>query len=125
MPLWNPWKLMTVTMLLVLATALVTGLVVANWTGGDTTAAEPPKTAPRPPARPATPRVAGVPGPQVVDACNRSAATQVGQHDTSVDTVKDVAVVAGTRAGLTETKKHDERYREAYAGCLRSRGYAA
>lgn len=30
----NPWKLTTIGMALVIATALATGLVVANWSGG-------------------------------------------------------------------------------------------
>lgn len=30
---WNPWKMTTIGMVLVLVTALVTGLVVANWPG--------------------------------------------------------------------------------------------
>jgi hypothetical protein len=29
----------------------------------------------------------------------------------------------GTLYGLNENKKHDERYREAYGSCMRSRGY--
>ena len=30
---WNPWKVTALAMALVMATALVTGLVVANWSG--------------------------------------------------------------------------------------------
>jgi hypothetical protein len=30
----------------------------------------------------------------------------------------------GTLYGLNENKKHDEQYRTAYGGCMRSRGYA-
>ena len=40
---WNPWKLTTIGMALVLTTALVTGLVVANWSG-----TEPPQKAAAP-----------------------------------------------------------------------------
>ncbi len=32
---WNPWKVAAIAMMLVMATALVTGLVVANWSGSD------------------------------------------------------------------------------------------
>jgi outer membrane lipoprotein SlyB len=94
----------------------------------------------------------------VIAACNQSAATQSGQRDKTVDTVKDGAIGAvagaalgaaggaiagggrgagtgaaigglvgaggGTLYGLNENKKHDERYRDAYAACMRSRGYA-
>ncbi len=159
---WNPWKLTTIAILLMLATALVTGMVVANWTGGEKTTAEAPKAGPRSAARATSaPGVAApvsaMPTQDVVDACNRHASTQSGQRDKTMDTVKDAAVGAvvgaavgaaggaiadggkgagkgagvggvvgvgaGTLYGLNENKKHDERYREAYAGCLRSRGY--
>jgi hypothetical protein len=32
---WNPWKVTALAMALVMATALVTGLVVANWSGSE------------------------------------------------------------------------------------------
>ena len=35
-----------------------------------------------------------------------------------------VGAGGGTLYGLNENKKHDERYRDAYAGCMRSRGYS-
>jgi hypothetical protein len=160
---WNPWKTTTIAMVLMLATALVTGIVVANWTGGASEhkiTAEPAK-APRAAAGPravTAQAVPAVPTQDVVDACNRYAASQVGQRDKTLDTVKDGAIGAvvgaavgaaggaiadggkgagkgagiggivgagaGTLYGLSENKKHDERYREAYAGCMRSRGYA-
>jgi hypothetical protein len=157
MKAWNPWKLTTIAVLLVLATALLTGIVVANWTGGEKTVVEPPKTAPR-----AAGRTVGAPAPaaparDVVDACDRYASTQAGSRDKTLETVKDAAVGAvvgaaagaaggaiadggkgagkgagiggvlgagaGTLYGLNENRKHDERYREAYAACLRSRGH--
>jgi uncharacterized membrane protein len=34
-----------------------------------------------------------------------------------------VGAGGGTLYGLNENKKHDERYRAAYAACMRSRGY--
>ncbi len=170
---WNPWKITTIAMLLMLATALVTGSVVANWKGGgERTAAGTSKDPARPSTRPATPappapRAAAtpvtrpqraVPPPDVVEACNRHASAQAGERDKTMDTVKNVAVGAvvgaavgaaggaiadggkgagkgagvggvlgagaGTLYGLNENRKHDERYRDAYAGCLRARGYA-
>ena len=161
---WNPWKATAIVLLLVLATALVTGIVDANWTGGERKTAEPAKETPRalrtaaqPPAMTAPARPA-VPTQDVVDACNRYASAQVGERDKTTDTVKDAAVGAvvgaavgaaggaiagggkgagkgagiggvvgvgaGTLYGLNENKKHDEKYRAAYGGCLRSRGYA-
>jgi uncharacterized membrane protein len=35
-----------------------------------------------------------------------------------------VGAGAGTLYGLNENKKNDQRYREAYAACMRSRGHA-
>ncbi len=34
-----------------------------------------------------------------------------------------VGAGGGTLYGLNENHKHDERYREAYGACMRSRGY--
>jgi hypothetical protein len=34
-----------------------------------------------------------------------------------------VGVVGGTLYGLNENRAHDERYRKAYASCMRSHGY--
>ena len=36
-----------------------------------------------------------------------------------------VGAGGGTLFGLNETRKHDEQYRDAYARCMRSRGYAS
>lgn len=167
---WNPWKMTAIGMGLVMATALVTGLVVANWTGttADKTQAQAPAaasrpvaqaTAPRPVAQTAAPHAASTAPPQiVVDACNQYAANQAGAQDKAMEVVKDAAVGAvvgaavgaaggaiadggkgagkgaaiggvvgaggGTLYGLNEGKKHDERYRAAYATCMRARGYA-
>ena len=174
---WNPWKLTALGLVLVMATALVTGLVVANWSGTSQDAAEqkaPAPTASRPaaPSRvataphpaPAPPRVAqapaapAVPTQEVVDACNRYASGQIGEQNKTTEVVKDAAIGAvvgaavgaaggamagggkgagkgaaigglvgaggGTLYGLNENKKHDEKYKEAYSGCMRSKGYA-
>jgi hypothetical protein len=101
---WNPWKATAIVLLLVLATALVTGIVVANWTGGERKTAEVPRetlralrTAAQPPAVPARP---AVPTQDVVDACNRYAAAQVGERDKTTDTVKDAAVGAVVGAAV-------------------------
>ena len=37
---WNPWKVTALGLALVMATALITGLVVANWSGTTQDAAE-------------------------------------------------------------------------------------
>src|SRR5574337_1172112 len=97
----NPWKLTAIGMALVVVTALVTGLVVAQWSGSatDRKVAEPARTGPSttPAARrsesavPAPSRrtasgaasqpVSTVPTQAVIDACHQYAATQVGQRD--------------------------------------------
>jgi hypothetical protein len=161
----NPWKLTSIAMTLVAATALVTGLVVANWTGksSDSQTSDIAKTRPAPRVEssqsvPSARSAASVPTQSVIAACNQSAASQSGQRDKTMDTVKDGAIGAvagaalgaaggaiagggrgagtgaaigglvgaggGTLYGLNENKRHDERYRDAYAACMRSHGYA-
>lgn len=95
----NPWKLTAIGMAVVMATALVTGLVVANWSGGDRTAQE--QKAPEPKAqapRAAAPaRVASAPatpGPSTIEACNKYAAGEAGTKDKTMEVVKDGAVGA-------------------------------
>lgn len=173
---WNPWKLTAIGLALVMVTALITGMVVANWTStaSERQAAESkaaPATAKAPaPAQPsASPRMAAAPAPVapapavparpsqgVIDECNRVAA-QPTTKDKTVEVVKDSAVAglvgaaigaaggaivdggkgagkgagiggalglgAGALYGLNENTKSDERAREAYAACMRSRGY--
>jgi hypothetical protein len=36
-----------------------------------------------------------------------------------------VGAGAGTLYGIYDNKKHDERYRSAYIGCMKSKGYTA
>lgn len=165
---WNPWKVTALAMALVMATALVTGLVVANWSGPsreDAQPASPPSSGrlvqqPRSGARPAPAQAVQAilsPTKEVVDACNRYAAAQVGDSDKTTEVVKDAAIGAvvgaavgaaggavagggkgagkgaaiggvvgaggGTLYGLNENRRNDEKYRDAYSSCLRSRGY--
>ena len=167
---WNPWKVTTLGLALLMATALVAGLVVANWSGPslepELRRRAPAATRPASPPRsikPATPQVAqgpaAVPTQDVVEACNRQAAAEVGDHDRTQEIVKDAAIGAvvgaaigaaggavaaggkgagkgaaiggivgvggGTLYGLNENRKNDEKYRAAYSGCMRSRGYTA
>src|SRR6266536_2172575 len=121
-PMNNPWKLTAIGMALVMLTALVTGLVVANWSGpaperdvkaappvvdpvppaAPAAVATPPAPAPRPAATKHTPAVraaavaaqAGVPSQVAVDECNRQAAAQVSQRDKTTEVVKDAAIGA-------------------------------
>jgi hypothetical protein len=151
----NPWKLTAIGMAVMMVTALVTGLVVANWTGADR-AAQTQRMQPQ--ATPA--RVASAPAAPTrtaIDACNKYAASEAGSTDKTMEVVKDGAIGAvvgaavgaaggaiagggqgagkgaaiggvvgaggGTLYGLNENKKHDERYRAAYASCMRARGF--
>lgn len=168
---WNPWKMTAIAMALVVVTALVTTVVVANWKGR---AAEPPAVGaaspamqassapppvpPTPPAPPATEPAPALSLQAAVDACNRYAASRTAHGDKTVEVVKDgaiggaigaavgaaggaiagggqgagkgagigglVGIGGGVLYGLNENKKHDEHYRRAYAGCMRSHGYA-
>ena len=166
---WNPWKVTALAMALVMATALVAGLVVANWSGPsreDAQSASPPssgllvqqpRSGARPPAQAVQPIPSApmVPTKEVVDACNRSAAARVESNKTT-EVVKEAPIGAvvgaagaaggasagggkeagksaaiggvvgaggGTLYGLNENRRNDERYRDAYSSCLRSRGY--
>jgi hypothetical protein len=166
----NPWKLTAVGMALVIATVLVTGLVVANWKGQDSDKkavdVTPGRTAPRSATAPAAPTAAGtptaptaagLPTQSAITTCNESADAQAGQREKTKDTVIAGAIGAvagaavgaaggavvgggsgagkgavigglvgaggGTLYGLNENRKHDESYRNAYAACMRSRGY--
>lgn len=152
---WNPWKMTAIGLALAVATALVTGVVVANWYGG----AADPKVVSSP--RAGAPRVVptqAVPTQAAIESCNQYAATRAGARDKTGEVVKDTALGAligaavgaaggavadggkgagkgaaiggivgaggGTLYGLNENRRQDERYREAYAACMRDRGYA-
>ena len=94
--------------------ALVIGVIVANWTGLEPAVPGPGVAAPQ---------RAPVPSQIAIDACNRQAAAQPSRTGTTVAAVKDRAIGAGDGAlyGIDEARKNDERYRDAYASCMRSR----
>ena len=160
----SPWKVTAIALALVIVTALVTGVVVANWTGPDGLERKAPKLEP---LKAAAVRMAlapqssaqATPSRSTIEACNRQAAAQVGTPDTTTEVVKDAAIGAmlgaavgapggaiadggkgagkgaaigglvgaggGTLFGLNDDRKHDEKYRIAYASCMRSRGYSS
>lgn len=107
----NPWKLTTIGLALVGATALATGLVVANRSGkvSDTQAARdtgpattaPASTAQRVASSQAAPKAPAVPTQSAIAACNQAAATQSGHRDKTIDTVKDAGIgaIAGAAVG--------------------------
>ena len=78
----NPWKLTAIAMGVVMATALVTGLVVANWTAGDRATQEQraqQKVVQATPARVAS--MPAAPSQSAIAACNKYAASEAGSKD--------------------------------------------
>jgi hypothetical protein len=101
----NPWKLTAIGMALVIATVLVTGLVVANWGGGEgdkkVVDVGPGRGGPRVAASPTASTAAGVPTQSAIITCNQSAAAQAGEREKTKDTVIAGAIgaVAGAAVG--------------------------
>jgi len=108
----NAWKIATIGMAVVtmsLATALVVGHVSVPESRAEvreTVAKKPPPAAMQ----------------AVIDTCNQRAAAEAPLSD-STEAITDLVPGAGTLYGLNEKRKGDERYRAAYARCMRSRGY--
>ncbi len=162
----NPWKATAIAMALVIVTALITGVVIANWTGrselerkAETPTTEPLKAAAVRMAVAPQSSALATPARSTVEACNRQATAHAGSQDKTTEVVKDAAIGAvlgaavgaaggaiadggkgagkgaaigglvgaggGTLFGLNENRKHDEKYRDAYARCMRSRGYSS
>src|SRR2546425_4332300 len=104
---WNPWKMTAIGMALVMVTALITGLVVANWSGSDTGAkvVAPPAPASRPAApaasRPvaATAPVSTMPTQVAINACNQYAAQQAGEGGKTMEGGEEAAGGAGGGGG--------------------------
>jgi hypothetical protein len=123
-PGWNPWKMATIGILVVFATALTTGVVVAHYVG--TQAAQTPDAqqvasanAPGAPAEnalpPAVPPAAAPPAPAAqapapphrhvgarpstadIEDCNHYASST---HNGTADTVKDALIGGAAGAGL-------------------------
>src|SRR5262249_12394475 len=108
----NPWKLTSIGMAVVVVTALVTGLVVANRAASDRmvpeqtpaapeqqkAAASAQKTQHRAPARVAS--APTVPTQTAIDACNKYAASEAGSKDKTMEVVKDGAIGAVVGAAV-------------------------
>jgi hypothetical protein len=128
----SPWRLVAVAMALVTATALVTAVVA--WT---TSEFEWRVDAPRvDTTRSALMRMAAVapqatamavPPRSAIAACHRQASRQRAEDHPS-EPLKAGLIGAGTLPGtlygLDADQKRDERYRDAYARCMRSRGHS-
>jgi hypothetical protein len=155
---WNPWKMTAIGLALVVSAAVITGVVVANWSGHDRTQKVVTSTASTKTRTADVAPPVGLPSQAVIDACNQQAAQAVPKSKTT-ELVKDGAIGAvvgaavgaaggaivdggsgagkgaviggvlgaggGALYGVNENRKTDERYRVAYASCMRSRGYAS
>ncbi|MBZ0170495.1 MAG: hypothetical protein K8F29_13750, partial [Kofleriaceae bacterium] len=93
---WNAWKVTTIGMAVVFTTALITGLVVANWVGNQKT--RPGTTPDVQIQRPMPSHVASRPLPSDIEACNRYASSVVGDKTTEV--IKDVLIGGAIGAGV-------------------------
>ncbi len=91
---WNPWKIATIGMALVIATALVTGLVVANWPSNHT--AQPVAATSRAPVR----HVVVTPSESADVVVTRSAPANIGPCDRSTETLKDALIGGAVGAGV-------------------------
>jgi len=70
------------------------------------------------------PAAVAIPSAEVVQACNQRATDEAGEPGRPEDAVK-TEELAGSLHGLNESKLNDEKYRAAYARCMRARGYVA
>jgi hypothetical protein len=128
----SPWRLVAVAMALVTATALVTAVVA--WTTSefewrveaprfDTTRAAAVRMAAVAPQATAM----AVPPRSAIAACHRQASRERAE-DARAEPLKAGLIGAGTLSGtlygLDADQKRDERYRDAYARCMRSRGHS-
>src|SRR5262245_20548189 len=101
---YNPWKLTTIGLGLVIVTALIAGLVVASWKKEPEkqAAVTAPAAVSRPPAANPTAapprRVATAPSPAEVEACNAQATAKA--TDKTVEVVKDAAIGGAVGAGV-------------------------
>jgi hypothetical protein len=137
---WSPWSMAALGLVFVMATALVTGLVVANWSGSsqETDLRRQAPTASRQwqstrtvgvkpaaaPIAPGGPAAVAIPTAEAVQACNQRATDELDEPGRPEDAVK-TEELAGSLHGLNESKQNDEKYRAAYARCMRARGYVA
>jgi len=119
---WNPWDLTPTRMGVVIAVALLVAMIVAQWAKHqplDDVELAPADTSAVGSATPAMPTDAApvgsvrsvMPPATLMATCDRYVANRIGHP--SKRALED----------LDEMKKHDERYRRAYASCLRSHGY--
>ncbi|MDE2058283.1 MAG: hypothetical protein KGL31_14255 [candidate division NC10 bacterium] len=98
---WNLWKLTAIGMAVVFVTALITGLVVANWVGNQKTTpvAETPRgRVSRAVSPQMAPSLVARPSASDVAACNQYARSMAG--DKTTETLKDALVGGAIGAGV-------------------------
>jgi hypothetical protein len=94
--------------------AVVTGVVVAKWSGGELVDHRTSGAATGPPSQ------------SEISSCNQHAAAESTSRSTTREIVAGAGVLAaggGTLYGVNENRKNDARYRDMYASCMRARGY--
>ena len=94
---WNPWKATTVGMAVVFATALITGLVVANWSGREETKGT---VAPG-----AGSQQVAKPSPADIEACNLYAKQAAGDNRQPPDNRRGAVDHQGRRVGERVVKR--------------------
>ena len=125
----NPWKLTAAAVALVMVTSLV--IAVIAWMTSDVEwRVEAPPVAPTKSASVrmavAAPQASAMatPPPSAIAGCHRQA-SRPGSDDAKPEALRAGVLGSGTLYGLDQNHKRDERYREAYARCMRSRGYSS
>jgi uncharacterized protein YcfJ len=147
---WNPWKVTAIGLGLVMTIGLIIGVGVASWSDKEET----PKTATpavvAPPVALPSQAVVDTCNQQAAREAPQNKTTELVK-DGAIGAVIGAAVGAaggaivdggsgagkgaviggvlgvggGALYGVNENRKSDERYRTAYANCIRSRGYAS
>ena len=104
---WDPWKTTAIGVVLTVVIAVVTGVVLANWSGRDvehkaetpSVAARPAATAPSTtPVPDAAPQPAALPSQAAIDACNQHAAASSSPRSNTKEIVIDGAIGAAAGA---------------------------
>lgn len=125
----QPWKLAATAVALVLVTSAV--IAVIAWTTSDVEfRVEAPRVEPEPAKSSMRMAVVApqasamsIPPPYAIAACNRQAGRALSEEG-QVEALKAGVLGSGTLYGLDQKQRTDERYRDAYARCMRSRGYS-
>jgi hypothetical protein len=124
----NPWRLAATAVAFVMLTSLVIAVIAWTTTDVEWRVEAPPVE----PTKSASVRMAvaapqasamATPPPYAIAGCHRQASRPA--DDAQPEALKAGVLGSGTLYGLDQNQKRDERYREAYARCMRSRGYSS